>query len=150
MRCGQDVAFFTFERSKLANCSAYNKKSACCSFALLPSVHAFSRPLPRCQVARQLPHFIPAGIMGPTTDNVDLCSARRGWEAGWEDAFDAAVGPVLAADRRRIMETDLKSCIANFEEVGALGATRRCLTERRWRAEDAEETMERRRKGETE
>ncbi|KAK9748491.1 hypothetical protein RND81_02G061200 [Saponaria officinalis] len=48
-------------------------------------------------------------------DTLGMCDAGGEWEAGWEDAFDKAVGVQLAQARRRVVSLNVEQCIKDFE-----------------------------------
>lgn len=48
---------------------------------------------------------------------LELCDAHDVWEEKWEDIFDKAAGPNLAASRKKIKSQTLSSCIKNFEAM---------------------------------
>lgn len=48
---------------------------------------------------------------------LELCNARDDWEENWEDIFDKAAGPNLAAARKKIKNQTLSSCIKDFEAM---------------------------------
>ncbi|KAL9244076.1 hypothetical protein vseg_017887 [Gypsophila vaccaria] len=48
-------------------------------------------------------------------DSLELCDASGEWEAGWEGAFDKAVGSRLAKSRRRVLSLSVEQCVKDFE-----------------------------------